>query len=242
MESWQLILELFMEKLWQDLIELCKGKPEELSLWMDSGAKTKLYSCLFWIILGSGVYGATIGLWRAPMQASFVAIKFPLLILLTTLGNGILNGILAQLLGAPINFRQSIIAVLISFAVASIILGSLSPLICFMVLNAPAMDSEKAANAHTLIILSDVVVIAFAGITANLHLFRLLEFINKSKLRASQILFAWLAGNLLLGGQLSWILRPFIGTPTAAVEFLRVNPFDGNFFEIVWNMLIEIIR
>ena len=229
-----------MKQLWQDLIELCKGKPEELSLWMEPEHKNKLYSCLFWIILGSGMYGATIGLWRAPMQASFVAIKFPLLILLTTLGNGFLNGILAQLLGAPINFRQSMTAVFISFAIASIILGSLAPLTFFMVLNAPAMDSLKAANAHDMIILADIIIISFAGITANLHLFRLLEFINKSKLRASQLLFAWLAGNLLLGGQLSWIMRPFIGTPTAPVEFLRDAAFNGNFFEIVWNMFVAL--
>jgi hypothetical protein len=227
-----------MKQFWHDLVELCRGNPEELSLWMEPEHKTKLYSCLFWIILGSGVYGATIGLWRAPMQASFVAIKFPLLILLTTIGNGVLNGILAQLLGAPINIRQSMTAVLISFAIASIILGSLAPLTFFMVVNAPAMDSVKGADAHTLIILSDVAIISFAGITANLHLFRLLAYINKSKLRGSQILFAWLAGNLLLGGQLSWIMRPFIGTPTAPVEFFRDAAFKGNFFEMVWNMLM----
>jgi len=228
-----------MGQLWLDLIELCKGKPEELSRWMRPDNKGRLYSCLFWIILGSGLYGATIGLWRAPMQASFVAIKFPILILLTTLGNGLLNGILAQLLGAPMSFRQSITAIFISFAIASIILGSLAPLTFFMVLNAPPMDSAKAANAHDLIILADVAIISFAGVTANLHLFRLLQFINQSKLRASQILFAWLTGNLLLGGQLSWIMRPFIGTPTAPVEFLRNNPFNGNFFEIVWNLFIS---
>lgn len=227
-------------QLWQDLVVLCKGKPDELGLWMEPEHKDRLYSCLFWIVIGSGFYGATIGLWRAPLQAAFVSFKFPLLILLTTLGNGLLNGILAQLLGAPMNFRQSMTAVLISFAIASIILGSLAPLTFFMVLNAPAMDSAKAEAAHTMIILADVVIIAFAGITANVHLFRLLEFFNKSKLRASQILFAWLAGNFLLGGQLSWIMRPFIGTHTAPVEFFRQNPFDGNFFEIVWNLFLSL--
>jgi len=47
------------------------------------------------IIVGSSVYGATIGLWRAPLQSGFTAIKFPLLIFLTCIGNGAVNGMLA---------------------------------------------------------------------------------------------------------------------------------------------------
>lgn len=226
--------------LWKDLTELCRGEPETLSLWIDDNDTDKLISSLIWIILGSGIYGITIGLWRDPLQASYVAVKFPLLILLTTLGNGILNGMLAQLLGAKIGFKQSLTAVFISFAIASIILGALAPLTFFLVLNAPDMGSEKANFAHTIIILSDVVIISFAGIVANTHLFKLLKYINKNKKVAMQILFSWLAGNLLLGGQLSWIMRPFIGTPDAPVEFFRHNPFDGNFFEIVWNLFISL--
>src|SRR6266480_4914652 len=84
--------------------------------------------CLLAIVLGAGVYGAVIGCWWAPLQALYVAIKLPLLILLTTLGNGLLNGMLAPLLGLNITFRQSLTSVLISFAIASAILAALSPL------------------------------------------------------------------------------------------------------------------
>ena len=47
------------------------------------------------IVLGSSAYGATIGLWRSPRQSIFTAIKFPLLIFLTCIGNGAINGMLA---------------------------------------------------------------------------------------------------------------------------------------------------
>jgi hypothetical protein len=50
-------------------------------------------------------------------------------------------------------------------------------------------------------------------------------------------LYAWLAGNLFLGSQLSWILRPFIGSPEMRVEFLRKTAFDGNFYETVFRAL-----
>ena len=189
---------------------------------------------MFWIIIGGGIYGITVGLWRDPSQAVYVAVKFPLLILLTTFGNAFLNGILAPVLGAKISFRQSCLAILISFAVATIILGSLAPLSLLLVYNAPTIESTDAELAHNGILISHVTAIAFAGIVANLRLFDLLLFITKSSRQAKTILFSWLAGNLLLGGQLSWILRPFIGSPTGAVEFLREKAFDGNFFEAVF--------
>jgi len=84
------------------------------------------------IVIGSSVYGATIGLWRAPLQSVFTAIKFPLLIFLTCIGNGAVNGMLAQLLGSGLSFRQTAFAILMSFAVASLILGSLSPITLFV--------------------------------------------------------------------------------------------------------------
>ncbi len=54
---------------------------------------------------------------------------------------------------------------------------------------------------------------------------------------ANRILSAWLAVNLLLGSQLSWNLRPFIGSPDLPVEFLRATAFRGNFFENVFRSL-----
>src|SRR5438552_3468050 len=74
--------------------------------------------CVVSIVTGAGLYGAVMGCWRAPLQALYVAIKLPLLILLTTMGNGLLNGMLAPLLGLNITFRQSLISVLVSFAIA----------------------------------------------------------------------------------------------------------------------------
>jgi hypothetical protein len=47
-------------------------------------------------------------------------------------------------------------------------------------------------------------------------------------------LLAWLAGNLFLGSQLSWILRPFIGSPNLPVQFVRDHPLNGNFYEAVF--------
>ena len=49
--------------------------------------------------------------------------------------------------------------------------------------------------------------------------------------------FAWLAGNLFVGAQLSWNLRPFFVFPGLEVEFLRPDPFGGSFYEAVLRAL-----
>ena len=229
-----------LSELWQDMVSLCRGDPEVLYGWLEKDMSGKIWVCVFWTILGSSVYGSTIGIWRAPLQAAYVAIKFPLLILLATTGNALINGMLAQLYGARISFRQSYLSVLMSFTTASILLLSLSPLSYFLVYSCHPMGSEGAEYSHRIIILFDVVVIAFAGIISNINLYRLLDHITGSGNKAKQIIFSWLAVNLLLGGQLSWIMRPFIGTPKIPVEFMRDNALDGNFFESVIESIVKL--
>jgi hypothetical protein len=78
-----------------------------------------------------------------------------------------------------------------------------------------------------------VAVIALAGTASNVHLLRLLRHWCGAAAAAKRLLLAWLAVNFLLGTQLTWILRPFIGTPHAPVQFLRPDAFHSNFFEAV---------
>jgi hypothetical protein len=186
------------------------------------------------IVLGSSVYGATIGLWRAPLQSVFTAIKFPLLIFLTCIGNGAVNGMLAQVLGSGLSFRQTAFAILMSFGVASLILGGFSPITLFILYNAPPLGSERAIVGHSVMLLIHVFVIAFAGVIAHRRLLGLLQKVSGHDRTARAVLFSWLAGNLFLGAQLAWNLRPFIGSPKLAVQFLRDDPLRGNFYEAVW--------
>jgi len=195
------------------------------------------------ILIGAGLYGAAMGYWRAPLQAVFVAAKFPLIILLTTVGNALLNGMLAPLLGLNIPFRQSCLAILLSFTIASAILGSFSPLVAFVIWNAPAMSALGAkfsSGPYSFIQLTHVAIIAFAGLIANLRLMQLLRSLTRDAEVARRALVAWLVGNLFLGSQLSWILRPFIGSPGLPVEFLRATAFKGNFYETVFRSLLSL--
>lgn len=211
---------------------LLRGTPEEVMPWLAPG-RGGLGVCVLIIVCGAGIYGATLGLWNGERQAVFNTIKFPLLILLTTVGNGLLNGMLAQLLGARLTFQQTLKAILLSFVIASMILGSLSPVTLFLLYNTPPLASGAQLEGYAFIMLAHVFVIAFAGIIANLRLLELLTRFTDSKAVALRVLAAWLAGNLLLGSQLSWNLRPFVGSPHLPTQFIRTNAFEGNFFEAV---------
>ena len=171
-------------------------------------------------------------------QALFVAIKFPLIILLTTLGNALLNAMLAPLLGLNLTLQQSFRAVLMSFTISSAIMGAFSPLIAFMVWNAPAMaDKNISGSAYNFILLAHVLVIALAGLAGNVRLLRLLHRIGGSRAAAQRVLFAWLAGNLFFGSQLAWILRPLSARQRCRWSFLEnqpcmeisSRPFSGHF-------------
>src|SRR5439155_1585273 len=221
---------------------LLRGEPESLQAWLERWDLRRAILCISIIFAGAGLYGAAMGYWRAPLQGAFVAIKLPLIILLTTVGNALLNAMLAPLLGLNLGLRQSFFAILMSFTIASAILGAFSPLAAFVVWNAPplATDARLSTGTYNFIQLMHVSVIAFAGIVANLRLVQLLRQLSGNAGAARRVLVAWLAGNLFLGSQLSWILRPFIGSPGLKVEFLRDHAFQGNFYETVFHAFVNL--
>jgi len=226
-----------------EISALLRGEPELIAAWTRQWSTQRFALHIVLIIFGAGLYGAAMGWWRDPQQALYVAIKFPLIILLTTAGNALLNAMLAPLLGLNIPFRQSCSAILMSFAITAAILGAFGPLIAFLVWNAPPMSSEAVSGpAYSFIKLTHVAVIAFAGTMGNARLFQLLTQLGGSRTVARRVLLAWLAGNLFLGSQLSWILRPFIGSPTLPVEFFRRAALHGNFYENVFHSLMQILQ
>ena len=221
---------------------LLRGDVPSLEAWSAHWNAQRIVSHLAIIVVGAGLYGAAMGWWRDPMQALYTAIKFPLIILLTAAANAMLNAMLAPLLGLNIPFRQSFLAILMSFTIAGAILGSFAPLVAFVIWNSPPMSPNpwESTGPYSFILLTFVVIIAFAGITANLRLMQLLVHLGRRRDVAFRVLFAWLAGNLFFGTQLSWILRPFIGAPGLEVQFLRENAFKGSFYETIFHLVVRL--
>jgi hypothetical protein len=225
------------------LSALLRGDPALLSEWVEGMSAGRLALCLGVILAGAGSFGAAVGMWRSPMQAAYVATKLPSILVLTTFGNALLNAMLAPLLGLNLGLRQTLLAILMSFTIAAAILGSFSPLVAFMVWNMPPMSSVPGLSGgpYRCLLLANVGTIAFAGVTAHLRLVQLLRQLSGNAAIARRVLLAWLAGNLFLGAQLSWVFRPFIGAPNLPVEFLRANPLHGNFYETVFHALRDLL-
>jgi len=220
----------------RQLPTLLRGDTNTIHPWIDRVSVSRTLIFLAVIILGTGAFGAAIGFWRAPMQGVFSAIKLPLVILLTTFSNALLNGMLAPLLGLNIGFRQSLSLILMSFVIASAILGSFAPLVLFMIWNLPPISAraETISAAYSFMQLALAGIIAFAGIMANWRLFPLLNEQAGNRAIARRVLLAWLAGNLFLGSQICWMLRPFVGKPDMPLEFLGPGLKQGNFFETIF--------
>ena len=190
------------------------------------------------ILLGCGCFGFAAGAWRSPLQGFYTGIKLPVILLVTAFGNALINGMLAPLFGVALDLRRSLAAVLLSYSIASILLGGIAPLIGFIVWNLAPLDSSKqATRSHDALLLSLIVAIAFSGVIANHRLVTLLRQLSTNSRSASRLFWSWLTINFILGSQLSWISRPFIGAPRLAVRFVRADALHGNFYETVAHLL-----
>ena len=220
-----------------------RAEPERYRDWMLRRQGNMLAFCVVAIVIGAGSYGAVMGSWRDPLQALYTGIKLPLVILLTTLGNGLLNGMLAPLLGLNVTFRQSLTLVLLSFAVAAMGLGALSPVALFIVWNTPPLAAGTTISSpeYALLQLTLAVFVALAGVMGNLRLVPLLREWAGSAVVARNVLLAWLAGNLFLGSQICWVLRPFIWEANRPVEFIGQHCFQGSFFETIFKAACRLI-
>lgn len=213
---------------------LALGREDRLSSWLDSRDLRRATRCALVVAGGAGLYGATIGLWHGPRMAAYVGVKLPLVVFLTLAVNGILNGLLARILGSGLGFRQTAAAQLMAFAIFALIVGSLSPLTGFLTWNAPPPDGPLGAITHRRLLVIHTGLIAFAGVVAVRRLHGIVAAFSGSGAAARCTLTAWMAGNLFAGAQLGFLLRPIFGTPRVGVAFLRPDAFDGNFYESLW--------
>ncbi|MFP6874682.1 MAG: hypothetical protein VCA55_14365 [Verrucomicrobiales bacterium] len=223
--------------LFQSAGALCRGEKHLLTSWIREARRDSIPVCIVLITLGCGIYGSVIGFRQGWEMSCYVAIKFPAIIFLTLCVNGLLNGLLGLVLGSEIGLRQSLRFLLTGYAIMSVILGVLSPVILFLSLNMPGPDSDGALVGHATTLLLHTTVIALAGILAHVRLLSCVREFAATRRAGTHTFLAWLLGNLFVGAQISWNLRPFFVSPGLEIEFLRPDPFNGNFYEAAFRAL-----
>jgi hypothetical protein len=195
---------------------------------------------------GTAAYGYSFGAWRDPAQAFYSAAKMPLLFISVALVSGLINFMLARLLGARLTLRQTLMAVLIGMAITALILGALSPIVFFLVMQAPAPSSslpdpdQALLRVYHAVLLLHVLIIGLAGLAGNVRMFGLLVFLIGGRRVVWKVMAVWLAILGFVGCQLSWLLSPFLCKPTQTPHIFPREYFQQNFYERVWQAMKEL--
>jgi hypothetical protein len=160
-----------------------------------------------------------------------VGVKLPLVVFLTLAVNALLNGLLAGALGTGLGFRQTLRLLLLPFGLMGFILLGLAPVMWFIAWHAPAANGADYKVWHPAFLLTHTFCIALAGILAHKQILPLAREQARTPALGTLVFFIWLAGNLFVGAQLTWVFRPYFGSPGLPVQFLRDHPLEGNFYE-----------
>ena len=190
---------------------------------------------LIWaIVIGSGIYGAVFGLWRSPEQALYSAIKMPLLMFSVTLASALVNSMLAKIVGSGLSTRQTFTSILLGFAVTSILLASLAPVMLFVIAQLPATGERGAEQVYGRLLAGHTAVIALCGVLGNMRLYSLVSALSNSVAATKRTVVSWIIVSGFVGCQLSWLISPFLARPDLPIPFWNPNAFKTNFFEYLW--------
>lgn len=223
-------------------LDLCRENGGVAERWIATRGLGGSLRALAVLTVCAAAYGASIGAWRDPLLAVFVAIKLPMLLVGTALVDGLLHALVARRLGFELTPAASQRAVLAGFALASVVLAAFAPVVLLFDLSLPAPGSPERNVAHATLGLLHVAAVGFAGCVAVLRQRRWLETWCVEPRAAARVVGVWLLLDLLVGAQLSWVLRPWFGTPGLAVQFLREHPLRGNFYESLYLMVVHVTR
>lgn len=202
--------------------------------WRDLG------SLVAFIIFACAAYGAVLAGWRSPLLSLYVAIKLPLLFLATTALVSVFNWMLALALSSGLNFKQTLFLVFSAMTITSWILLALAPVALFFLLTGVQYTGTDAElrYAHNCILMTHILIIATAGIVGNAALLKGIRRLVSPKCPANVLFATWLTAFAFVGAQLSWIFRPFVGSPFFPVAFMRPDCLQRNFYEFIFSEVV----
>ncbi len=188
------------------------------------------------IVMACAVYGAVLAGWRSPQLSLYVAIKLPVLFLGTTTLVAGFNWMTASMLGSGLSFRSTVFAVFAAMTISGWILLSLAPVALFFLMSGvPVMGShDELRTAHNSILVTHIIILSLAGFGGNVALLKGLRQVVTPRCPAGVLFALWVMAFAFVGCQLSWILRPFVGSPFFPVAWLRPDCLDRNFYEFVF--------
>jgi hypothetical protein len=198
-------------------------------------ALLRLVRCI--VIFGL-LYGAVMGSFRGlavqsqwVLQIVYSAAKVPLLLTVTFVISLPSFFVLNTLLGLRRDFATAVRSLVAAQAGLAIVLASLAPLTLLWYASSARYGPALVFNGAMFAIAS------LAGQWLVRGYYRPLVAKNP---RHRWVLWGWVFVYVLVGIQLAWLFRPFIGSPVSDVRFLREDPWDNAYVfvaRLVWRTL-----
>jgi len=212
-----------------DLLRGTHTRPEKLQkgeIDLDTGRLLAAVS-----ILGMA-YGAFMGLYAvlrggegAIRQIGAATLKVPLLFVLTLIVTFPSLYVFSALAQSRLTFQMTLRLLLAAIAVNMALLASFGPVTGFFTLS---------TESYPFMIVLNVAFFTVAGLVGLTFLRKTLAGVFEGGASGGQNVFrVWLVIYAVVGAQMGWILRPFIGDPHRPFELFRER--QGNFFVAVWD-------
>ncbi len=200
-------------------------------------------SLALFVAMACALYGAVLAGWRSPRLSVYVAIKLLVLFLGTTAMVAVFNWMTASILGAGLPFRSTVFVALASMTIGCWILLGLVPVAFFFMVSGVSYTGtpDELRLSHNTILMTHIFILAIAGVVGNVSLFKGLRRVVSERCPVHALFLFWLAAFAFVGCQMSWILRPFIGSPFYPVAFMRANCLDRNFYEFVFTEVLPFL-
>lgn len=171
------------------------------------------------IAVGAAIFGGTLGTFRGGAQIAYGALKVPMALLATLAIAAPAFHAIAAAFGRPLAFRSILSLSLAAAARCSLVLLALTPALWLFI--------DWGASYHGSAVLASVAY-GVAGLAA---LSVLLRGLGSAPFRGLTTA-AFIAVFFAIGGQTSWILRPYLVRPTTVgTPFLRAR--EGSFADAV---------
>lgn len=247
------------------LDRILRGEATRLPLLQTGRFEIPVAGLLFVIILLGAIYGACMALptvmarWHSPVvsfqggsyqtsrmegfeQLGASMVKVPLLFLLTLLVTFPSLYVFSALLGSRLTLGSLLKLLMASVSVMVALLAAFGPIVAFFALSTDSYPFMKLLN---------VAVFAVAGFMGLAFLLQTLQRLTVIPLEVTTppangepqvktIFRIWIVLFGLVGAQMGWVLRPFIGDPHRPFEFFRAR--ESNFFEGLAHTISHLIN
>lgn len=160
-------------------------------------------------------------------QMLYSGLKVPILLLTTFLISVPTFYVLNSLLGLRDDFRIAVRNIVVAQATISIILMSMAPLVVLWYASSP-----DTAFSYRAAVLLNTGLFAIASFASQVSLRRMYRPLSEVSPLHQKMLWVWTSIYALVGIQMGWVLRPFIGSPDQATSFFRSESWNNAYIKV----------